>query len=125
MIEILKEIINNAYTPLSEFNVACVIEDEDHNLYKGVNVEHESLNDGLCAEQVALGEYAALSEKEIIKIHILNTTKKFIPPCFLCRQYLIEYAPNSELILYNEKGEVKKMMLKDICPMPFVEGDWK
>lgn len=125
MKELLKDIINSAYVPLSNFKVACIIEGEDHNLYKGVNVEHESLNDGLCAEQVALGEYFAEGGSKIIKIHIYNTTKNFIPPCFLCRQYLSEYAKGAEVILYNEKGKEMSLTLDSLTPMPFSEKDWK
>ena len=53
MFENLKLIIKNAYTPYSNYNVACILVMNNNQEFIGVNVENASYKNGLCAEQVA------------------------------------------------------------------------
>ena len=128
MFERLKSIINNSYSNISNFKVACIVKMIDGKTFEGVNVENPSFKDGLCAEQVAIG--AAIAEGytkgEFEKIYLLGSTKHSITPCFLCRQYLVEFFDkNSEIITYDSESKETVYKVKDLCPHTFGEEDLK
>lgn len=49
--------------------------------------------DGLCAEQIALNDYFSKGYKkeDIKEVLVYNQRKMAATPCFLCRQYLVEF----------------------------------
>ena len=124
----LKELINNSYSPISNYKVACIVEMIDGKIFKGVNVENPSFKDGMCAEQVAIG--AAISEGykegEFDKLYLLGSSKNAITPCFLCRQVLIEFFnKDTEIISYNLEGKETIYKVSDLCPHTFSKEDLK
>ena len=126
MLEELKGIINNSYSNISNYKVASIVKMKDGSIFKGVNIENPSFKDGLCAEQVAIG--TAISEGytkgEFKKVYLLGSSKHSIIPCFLCRQYLVEFFDeNSEIITYNSEGKKKIYKIRDLCPHTFGEED--
>lgn len=128
MFERLKELKRNSYSPISNFSVACIIEMIDGKTFEGVNVENPSFKDGMCAEQVAIGTAIAegYTKGEFKKIYLLGSRKHSITPCFLCRQYLIEFFDiESEIITYDIEGREKIYSIKELCPHAFTEEDLK
>lgn len=126
MFEKLKCIINNSYSNISNYKVACIVEMKDGNTFEGVNVENPSFKDGLCAEQVAIGTAIAeaYTKGEFDKIYLLGSSKHSITPCFLCRQYLVEFFDeNSSVITYDSEGKESIYKIKDLCPHKFSEED--
>ena len=61
----ITDILNNyrkkSIVPDSNFSVACVIEDNNHNLYPGANIEFIDRTIGICAEGAAISKM--LSER--------------------------------------------------------------
>ena len=44
--------------------------------------------------------------------------------CFMCRQVISEFFNNdTEIILYNNKGEYKTYTKEKLCPLPFDSED--
>jgi cytidine deaminase len=128
MFEKLKKILNNSYTNILDFKVACIVEMIDGKTFEGVNVENPSFKDGLCAEQVAIGSAiaAGYTKGDFEAIYIMGCKEHFITPCFLCRQLIVEmFDLNKKLITYNVNGEFKEYTLKKLCPFAFSEGDLK
>ena len=124
----LKEIINNSYSPKSNYKVACIVKMKDGAFFKGVNVENPSFKDGMCAEQVAIGTAISegYKEGEFENIYLLGSSKHAITPCFLCRQVLVEFCDkNTTIISYDEKGQETKYTLNELCPHTFSGEDLK
>ena len=122
----LKEIIDNSYSNISNYKVACIVKMKDGSIFKGVNVENPSFKDGLCAEQVAIGSAISDGYKkgDFDTVYLLGSSKHSITPCFLCRQLLIELMDmNTKVISYDKLGKEKKYKLKDLCPHTFGSGD--
>ena len=119
MKENLKLIIKNAYTPYSNFNVACIVKMHDDQEFIGVNIENASFKNGLCAEQVAIS--AAIAEGytnfDFKEIHIMGSSKKITYPCFLCRQLLVEFFnAESKVFCYNNAGKKEEFLVSELCP---------
>lgn len=128
MVEKLKNIIENAYTPISHFNVASIVEAKDGKLFYGVNVEDASLRAGTCAERNALFNAITNGYKkgDFKMIHVMVKTDKISTPCFVCRQMINELLlPDDIIRCYSYKGEYKDFKVSELCPHPFDENDLK
>jgi len=126
MFEELKEFINNSYTNISNYKVACIVKMKDGEYFKGVNVENPSFKDGLCAEQVAIGTAIAYGYKkgDFEKIYLMGSKKHFITPCFLCRQLIVELIEDEKnIISYNIDGNYMEYNIGKLCPNSFTERD--
>ena len=126
MVENLKKIIKNSYSPISKYKVACILICNNNQEFIGVNVENPSFKSGLCAEQVAIG--TAISEgykKEDFKeLHVMGSGKEICTPCFLCRELLVEHlSPKAKVYCYNRNGRMVEYTIEELCPHAFnLEG---
>ena len=126
MYEKLKAIINNSYSNISHFKVACIVKMKDGTMFEGVNIENPSFKDGLCAEQVAIG--SAITEGytkgDFESVYLLGSADHSITPCFLCRQCIIEFFDDdAKIISYDNEGKEEIYLFKDLCPHTFGEAD--
>ena len=120
--EILKNTRDRALANYSHFKVGAVIISEDEKIFTGHNSESSSYGLTVCAERVAL--FKALSEgiRKFKKIYILAEDNDFCPPCGACRQLLIEYAPDIEVILFTDNMKRKQIKLKELLPLAFTKN---
>ena len=123
MLENLKLIIKNSYSPLSKYKVACILKCKNNQEFIGVNIENPSTKNGLCAEQVAIA--SAISEgytkEDFDSLYILGSGKECCTPCFLCRQLLVEFFnAEAEVFCYNKNGKFKKYLVSELCPHAFI-----
>ena len=128
MFDELKKLKENSYSPISNYSVACIVEMIDGKTFNGVNIENPSFKDGMCAEQVAIGTAIAegYKEGEFKKLYLLGGSDHAITPCFLCRQYLVEFfSKDSQIITYDNKGTETVYELKELCPYTFSKEDLK
>lgn len=82
-------------------------------IYTGVNVD--SCGYGPCAEPITIGTAISSGERVFKKIVAVGGDGKVMPPCGNCRQLLLDYAPDIEVILPHE-GKVMKTAIKEILP---------
>lgn len=125
MIRLLKDLLENSYSPISGKKVAAIIKMKDGTLYKGINVENPSFKSGLCAEQVAIGSAISDGYKkgDFAGIYIMDDSGEFINPCFLCRQNFVEFFTDTKIVLMRSDGEEKIYALEDMCPHAFEMED--
>lgn len=126
MKEKLLELLNKSYAPYSNFRVSAIIETTDNNIYTGVNIENASYGATVCAERVAI--FKAVSEGyrkgDFKRLHVMVDSPKISSCCFMCRQVISEFFNNdTEIILYNNKGEYKTYTKEKLCPLPFDSED--
>ena len=122
----LLELLNKAYAPYSKFRVSAIVETTDNNIYTGVNIENASYGATVCAERVAI--FKAVSEGyrkgDFKRLHVMVDSPKISSCCFMCRQVISEFFNNdTEIILYNNKGEYKTYTKEKLCPLPFDSED--
>ncbi len=121
LINLAREVANNAYAPYSQFKVGCVVVTERGNLYTGCNVENVSYGLTICAERTAV--FKAVSEEgpdmKIKKILIFTATEKPATPCGACRQVLSEFGNDFEVISACTAGEEFVKHIGELLPANF------
>lgn len=126
MFKELNSIINNSYSNISNYKVACIVKMKDGELFEGVNVENPSFKNGLCAEQVAIGSAiaAGYTKGNFDCIYLLGSSIHAITPCFLCRQVIIEFFDMEDTVIsYDKNGNETIYKIKELCPHTFGEAD--
>lgn len=122
----LLELLNNSKSDYFNFPVSAAVICTDGRIFYGVNVETSSPSAGICAERNAL--YNAITngvrKEDISEIHVMS--KNGVYPCFICRQALIDYCNiDTKIIIYDICGNVKEVLLNEICTHAFSNGDLK
>lgn len=119
MIEIAKEASEKAYSPYSKYKVGASLLTKSGKIFTGCNIENASFGATICAERVAIFKAISEGEKDFEMIAIYINDEKHIPsPCGICRQVMMEFAPNLKLILSNGY-EYEIYKLEELLPYPF------
>lgn len=109
----------NAWCPYSNYPVGAALESVDGRLFVGCNVENASYPAGTCAERVALGTAIAAGARRFSRVVITSAAVEPTPPCGICRQALVEFAPDLEVIAISSHGASARWSLADLLPAPF------
>lgn len=122
MKEKLLNLLENSYSPYSNFRVSAIVVMKDGTEFNGVNVENASYGVCNCAERSAI--YSAISNGykryDFEKLYVMCDTDKLGTPCFICRQVISElFEGDKEVICITNKGEERKFMVSELCPYPF------
>jgi cytidine deaminase len=122
LLRVASEVAGKAYAPYSNFRVGTAVLGE-RATYTGVNVENASYGLGICAERSALAAAIAAGEKKIRGIAIAcvdaSANSPAGLPCGACRQWILELAPNAEILIM---GHDKSFQIGDLLPTPFQFG---
>jgi len=102
--------------------VATSIYAEDGVIYSGVNLYH--FTGGPCAEIVALARLASEGggAKPVAIVAVADRERGVIAPCGRCRQILLDYCPEVEVILKTEHG-IRALPLTAILPYVYLRAD--
>ena len=108
----------SAYAPYSGFKVGAALLCADGTVFTGINIENATYTPSICAERTAF--FKAISEgyKEFVKIAV-TCDKEYCSPCGVCRQVMVEHAPDLEILLGNPQGTFKRMSIKELLPESF------
>lgn len=109
----------NAWAPYSRFPVGAALETDDGRIFAGCNVENASYPAGTCAERVALGTAVAAGARHFVRVVITSTQQEPTPPCGICRQALVEFAPALEVFAVTPDGRTARWSLAELLPAPF------
>lgn len=119
IIDRLLTIRQTALALYSGFKVAALLETDDGKLISGVNIESSSYGLTICAERVAM--FKALSEghRRFSRIYLMCDGLNPCSPCGACRQILMDFAPDIEVLMYSENGQKKSMPVQELLPAAF------
>lgn len=120
--ELIKAALNamkNSHSPHSKFKVGAALRGKSGKIYHGTNVEFDAFTLTVCGERSALFNAVSNGEKEFTDIAIATSSDKFVYPCGLCRQALVEFNPNLNIVLITKNKKIKSFILKEIIPNYF------
>ena len=112
-----------AYTPYSHFQVGAALLTRTGTVYPGCNIENAAYTPTNCAERTAFFSAVAQGERDFAAIAIVGGPQggalDYTAPCGVCRQVMMEFAPELTVICLNKNGESKKFALKELLPYGF------
>lgn len=111
---------SKALPTYSHFHVGAALLTFDGNIYQGANIENSSYSLTICAERTAVFQAILEGERKFEAIAIAGDSEDFLPPCGACRQVLADLCGKDlEVILTNQKGEIKTFKLDQLLPFSF------
>lgn len=119
LIDAAFEVMEQAYAPYSGFRVGAVIRGTDGSESRGCNVENSSFPAGICAERSAVSAAVAHGVRSFTTLVVATEADSPTPPCGLCRQVLIEFAPDLEVVSVTRGGSQARWLLRELLPAPF------
>ena len=123
----LIKLLENSYSPYSNFRVSAIVVMKDGKEFGGVNVENASYGATICAERSAI--ISAISngykKEDFDKLYVMcDNNKKIRKPCFICRMTLVEFFDKESIVIcISPDGQVEEYKVSDLCPYPFESED--
>jgi cytidine deaminase len=111
--------LEHAYAPYSGFRVGAALLMPDGSMASGANVENASYPAGLCAERAALGAAVSAGAREFVAVAIASEADHPTPPCGICRQALVEFAPALTVVSVTRNGARAVWSLDSLLPHAF------
>ncbi len=112
-----------AYAPYSGYPVGAALLGGSGKVYPGCNVENAAYPACLCAERTAIAAAVAAGEHEFVAMAVVADAERPVPPCGLCRQVLLELAPDMPVLLANLRGAERTTTPRELLPAGFVAAD--
>jgi cytidine deaminase len=106
-----------AHAPYSHFAVGAALLARSGRIYTGCNVENASYGLSVCAERVAV--FKAVSEGERDFEAIAVVTENGVTPCGACRQVLMEFGEDIQVIVADGTGGYRVFGLQELLPEAF------
>lgn len=128
MREKLLNLLENSYSPYSNFKVASIAVMKDGCEFSGVNVENASYGASICAERSAILSAISAGYKRynFEKLYVMCDNDKIGMSCFMCRMVISEmFEPDKKIIAMNPSGEEEVHTVAELCPYPFGSEDLK
>ena len=114
-----REAAKNAYAPYSRFCVGAALECEDGRVFSGCNVENAALGSTICAERTAVCKAISEGARQFRRIAIWADSQDYCYPCGACRQVLVEFAPEMEVLIGRGDGKYVSYKLSKLFPGVF------
>lgn len=111
--------MERAYAPYSKFKVGAALLGGDGSITEACNVENAAFPAGTCAERAALAAAVARGVRSFRQIVIATTAEEPTPPCGMCRQALVEFSQELEVISITRNGKERRWRLVELIPFAF------
>ena len=120
LFEAAKKVRERAHAPYSRFPVGAAVLYADGSVVTGCNVENSSYGLSACAERSALAAGVAQGRVRPVAVAIVVDTPTPCPPCGMCRQVMMEFAPKELPVRSrNLKGDEARYSLGELLPHAF------
>lgn len=119
LISYAKEASYKAYAPYSHFYVGAAIECSDGSIFTGCNIENAALGCTICAERTACVKAISEGHRDFVRLAIYADSQNYPMPCGQCRQFLMEFAPDLELLCTKSDGRYGSFKLSELLPYAF------
>ena len=111
--------MDRAYAPYSKFRVGAALLGMDGSVTEGCNVENAAYPAGICAERAAVAAAVTRGTRTFAAIVIMTEADVPTPPCGMCRQVLVEFAPQLEVVSVTRGGAQARWSMSELLPAAF------
>jgi len=111
--------MERAYAPYSNFRVGAALLASDGSVIEGCNVENASFPAGSCAERAAVGTAIARGLRDFVALAVVTEATEPTPPCGVCRQVLMEFAPELPVLSATLSGAEARWSVSELLPHAF------
>lgn len=111
--------MERAYAPYSNFRVGAALLASDGSVTEGCNVENASYPVGFCAERAALATAVTRGNRAFETVVVATEAENPAPPCGMCRQALLEFAPHLLVVSITRGGRESRWTLDELLPSAF------
>ena len=119
LIDMAVEAMANSYSPYSRFKVGAALECQDGTVFTGCNIENAAFAASICAESSALSTAVCAGKRNFKRIAIISEGNSYCFPCGTCRQRLVEFAPELEVLSARSDGRYVSHSINALLPMSF------
>ena len=119
LLNLAREAAAKAYVPYSKFPVGAAIECADGTVYTGCNVENAALGSTICAERTAMVKAVSEGHRQFRRIAVYGEGENYCMPCGACRQFMVEFSPDMEVLCSKAGGRYVSYKLRDLLPHMF------
>jgi cytidine deaminase len=120
LFEAATKVRERAHAPYSRFPVGAAVLYADGSVVAGCNVENSSYGLSVCAERGALAAGVSQGRGRPVAVAIVVDTPTPCPPCGMCRQVMLEFAPKDLPVRSrNLKGDEARYSLGELLPHAF------
>lgn len=119
LVHVAQAAMTHAYAPYSSFRVGAALVTDDGRTFAGCNVENASYPAGICAERGAVAAAVAQGARRFAALVVVTEADHPTPPCGICRQVLVEFAPALEVVSLTTRGARARWALRELLPAPF------
>ena len=113
------DVMQRAYAPYSHFHVGATLVAADGTEFHGCNVENSAYPAGICAERSALSAAVAAGHRRFSLLVVATGAAEPTPPCGICRQALVEFEPELQIVSATTDGRQLSYRLSELLPHPF------
>jgi len=121
LVALAAEARKKAHAPYSHFAVGAALLASSGRIYTGCNVENASYGLSICAERVAVFKAVSEGEREFEAIAVV--TENGATPCGACRQVLMEFGDDIQVIVADATGHRRSFALTELLPEGFTSRD--
>lgn len=122
LVDVARATREHAYAPYSSYQVGAAILASSGRTYAGCNVENASFGGTICAERGAIMQMVASGDRTPAALVVVTRGTTPASPCGICRQVLVEFAPDLPILLVGVDGaeEVREFTsLGELLPRAF------
>ena len=121
--EMAVEAKSSSHPPYSNFHVGAALLTDKEKVIIGGNIETSSYSLTICAERVAVFKAFSEGERKFKAIAIASDAPGFCPPCGACRQVMLDICGDIDIVMVNNKNEIKALKLSQMLPYPFGDNE--
>jgi cytidine deaminase len=108
-----------AYAPYSKFRVGAALLTTDGEVITGCNVENSAYGLCNCGERTAIFKAVSEGKRDFQAIAIVGDSPTPCAPCGACRQVMVEFAPQMQVVMATPQGKYEILTAAELLPKFF------
>ncbi len=129
LIAAARSVLSRRYRP-GWHSVGAAVRGRSGRIYTAVNLNARYVGQvDMCAEAIAVGMAVAAGDKGLDSIVAVqrgdrgarSPRGRIVPPCGVCRELLVDYAPKITVLLAGPRGSVAHATAEDLLPERYVD----